>query len=207
MLPRFIVIDGIDGSGKTSQCKLLEKELKKTEHCVSIRDPGSTKIAEDIRKILLNLENEKITPKTELFLYSACRNQLLENIIIPALNDNKIVICDRYISSTIAYQSVNNFDYETIFYTFEKIGSCVWPSITFILDLDPEVAMERAFKRGNLTRFEKRGIKYMKEVANKFRNYEQIKGGRNKNPVFVLDINNLTQEQTHQEIMNILHSI
>ena len=102
---RFIVIDGPDGCGKSTQVKLLEQYLRnKGRRVLAVRDPGSTTVSEDIRKILLNPYYREMTPLTELFLYFASRAQLVEQTINPTLKKNNIVISDRFLSSTIVYQ-------------------------------------------------------------------------------------------------------
>ena len=101
----FITFEGIDGCGKTTQVELLKKELNNRRlEFISVREPGSTQISEQIRQILLNPDNIKITPETEALLFASARAQIVKDKIKPAMNENKIVICDRFIDSTIAYQ-------------------------------------------------------------------------------------------------------
>jgi dTMP kinase len=101
----FISFEGIDGSGKSTQAKLLVKKLQDENRTVLfLREPGGTEISEQIRNILLNKKNLKMTQIAELFLFSASRAQLVSEVIKPALLDNTVVITDRYVDSTTVYQ-------------------------------------------------------------------------------------------------------
>ena len=99
----FISLEGIDGSGKTTLIQHLNRVLEGYP-LVNIREPGGTAISEKIREILLNVDNHQITPRTEAFLYAAARSQVVEQLIRPSLEQGKIVLADRYLDSTIAYQ-------------------------------------------------------------------------------------------------------
>ena len=102
---KFIVIEGLDKSGKTTQLKLLKNKLdKENVNYLMTREPGGVKISEEIRKILLDKENDNMVNETECMLYIAARMQYIEDIVLPALKEGKIVISDRYMHSTIAYQ-------------------------------------------------------------------------------------------------------
>src|SRR3990172_10930351 len=101
----FFSFEGIDGSGKTTQIQLLSDSLKQQGvDVVLCREPGSTAIGESIRSLLLDPERSEMAHLTELLLYNASRTQLLSEVVIPALNNNRVVICDRFIDSTLAYQ-------------------------------------------------------------------------------------------------------
>ncbi|MFA6456749.1 MAG: dTMP kinase [Bacteroidota bacterium] len=101
----FLSFEGIDCCGKTTQAKLLAEKLESLNHrTLFIREPGGTEISEQIRQILLNKKNLKMTQMTELLLFSASRAQLVSEVIKPALAKNQIVICDRFVDSTTAYQ-------------------------------------------------------------------------------------------------------
>ncbi len=105
MKGKFIVFEGIDGAGKTTQLDLLRQELANRGYpVVYTREPGGTRIGELIREILLNPQHDELAPRTEAFLYAAARAQLVAQVILPALMKGKIVLCDRFVDSTLAYQ-------------------------------------------------------------------------------------------------------
>jgi len=145
---KFFVIDGPDGCGKSSQVELLVKFLRqKGKKVLVVRDPGSTVIGDKIRDILLDPIHKQMTPMTELFLYFASRAQMVDEIIKPALKQNKIVICDRFLSSTLVYQGYAGG-------VGEKMVDKIWqmtmkdfkPDITIILDVPPERGLGRIKK-------------------------------------------------------------
>lgn len=160
----FITLEGIDGSGKTTQGKLLKEKLETLGFKVLLtREPGGTKVAESIRNLLLHLD-EKIEPMTEVFLYCAARNEHLEKIIKPALKDGYIVISDRYYDSTLAYQGFGRGlgieEMKNINWYF--INTCP-PDITFFIDIDMET-FEKRLDGEELDRIEKEGISFMEKV-------------------------------------------
>lgn len=101
----FVSFEGCEGVGKSTQLKLLKDYLESTnQRAVYVREPGSTHISEQIRKIILNPENEEMTGVTEAYLYASSRAQLVREVIKPALERGELVVCDRYVDSSIAYQ-------------------------------------------------------------------------------------------------------
>src|SRR3989338_9137804 len=101
----FITFEGIEGSGKTTQIQLLKKFFEKMGRSVVLtREPGGTEIGDKIRKVLLNPEFKNMAPLTELFLYAAARRQHIDQVILPATQGGKIILCDRYADATLAYQ-------------------------------------------------------------------------------------------------------
>ncbi len=165
---RFIVLDGPDGCGKSTQMKLLAGRLKKQGVAVvSFRDPGDTAIGEQIRKILLNPKNTKMDTRTELLLYMAARAQLWREKIKPALEKNKCVILDRWLSSTCAYQGyAGGFGINKVIKIATDCLERVWPDLTIILDVDLETASQRL--KQNLDRMEQKGDGYHKKVREGF---------------------------------------
>ena len=141
---KFIVLDGPDGCGKSTQCGLLAKWLRKQGVAVvSLRDPGGTVIGEKIRQILLNPEHIKMDTRTELLLYMAARAQLWKEKIQPALKANKCVVLDRWLSSTCAYQGyAGGFGIEKVVKIATDCLERVWPDLTIILDVDLETAKQ-----------------------------------------------------------------
>jgi len=169
----FISFEGIEGSGKTTQAKHTVKFLQDKGHdCIITREPGGTRIGEKIRAILLDPLSKDMDPLTELLLYTADRAQHIKEHILPLLSDGQIVLCDRYYDATMAYQGfARGLDIGLI----EKIHILLFenlkPDITLLLDLPPEIGLERAWKQinnGNRisqeTRFEEERLSFHKKV-------------------------------------------
>lgn len=147
----FITFEGIEGSGKSTQMNLLKEYLeKKGRSVLSLREPGGTSIGESLRRILLTVGDEEIAPATELFLYEACRAQLVANVIRPALASGRIVLCDRFIDSTLAYQGHGRgIDAGHICSMNDTASGGIKPDITFFLDIEAEAGLQRAWTRLN----------------------------------------------------------
>ena len=152
----LITFEGLDGSGKTTQAELLFEELTKMGHSVCLtREPGGTELGNIIRDILLGGHNNKnLNYKTELLLFNAARSQHIQEVIAPALQNETIVICDRYIDSTIAYQGFGQKELskQEIFHIemicAYTIGVFV-PDITFFIDITFEESVERNKRRSS----------------------------------------------------------
>ena len=141
----FITFEGIDGCGKSTQAKLLLDYLNdKGTSTILVREPGGTRISEEIRQVLLSTDRRELTHRTEALLMTASRAQLTDEIIIPNLEAGKIVIADRYIDSTVAYQGGGRgidiaWLHELNQFTTDKL----LPNITFFVDILPEEAARR----------------------------------------------------------------
>jgi len=142
----FITFEGIEGSGKSTQIKLLSEYFKEKGYKVLMtREPGGTAIGEKIRKLLLDPENEKMDYKTEILLYAADRAQHVKEIIKPALDSGKVVISDRFIDSNLAYQAAGRgLDFDTVYQINSWVIDSCWPDLTFILDIDIKEGLKRA---------------------------------------------------------------
>lgn len=140
----FITFEGIDGCGKTTQAKLLAESLEKAGYKVLItREPGGTEFADKIRSIVKD-PSIKIDGLTEYLLFASARADHIEKVIKPALKENTIVICDRFIDSSYAYQGYGkNVDLEFINNTNKVIIGDLYPDLTFYIDISPEEAMKR----------------------------------------------------------------
>lgn len=141
----FISFEGIDASGKSTQIKLLEKYLlEQNFKVVVVREPGGTKLSEEIRNILLSKENLNMTKECEIFLFSASRAQLVREVIIPKLKEGFIVLSDRFHDSTTAYQGVGrNINLEDVFAIHRvAIDDCI-PDLTIFLDIPFEESVRR----------------------------------------------------------------
>jgi dTMP kinase len=147
----FISFEGGEGVGKTTQIKALETHLTSHGHDVVItREPGGCRFAEDIRNLIFASKySDKLEAETETLLMFAARAQHIKEVIAPAIESNKIVLCDRYMDSTRVYQGmVNNVDLSLIQTLEDKIVRQFIPNLTLILDLDIETAMARVSARG-----------------------------------------------------------
>jgi len=168
----FITIEGCEGCGKSTQSKLLKKYLKtKGFNAVLTREPGGSTVAEQVRNILLN-PKLKIAPLCELMLYESARVQHIEDIVKPNLEKGRVVICDRFTDSTIAYQGYGRkIDIKTI----EKLNDIatigIKPDLTIYLDIDPKIGIARAKAKkcfDNGDRIERENIKFHNDVRRGF---------------------------------------
>jgi dTMP kinase len=158
----FISLEGIDGSGKTTQAKLLAKELG--SDTTLVREPGGTPAGERIRELLKEPALE-LDPLAELLLFSAARAELVSEVIAPAREAGGDVVCDRFSDSSVAYQGVaRGLGIERVEEICDLATGGVWPDITVLLRIDPELAAERIGRR-KADRFEEEGIELQRRVA------------------------------------------
>jgi len=145
----FIVFEGIEGCGKTTQISLLGEYLKKKGLPVMVtREPGGTAIGDEIRKILLSTKNADIAPETELLLYTASRVQHLQQLITPALSAGSIVLCDRFFDATAAYQGYGEgVDLKLVRQMQKTFFSDIIPDLTILLDCSAELGLGRSRRR------------------------------------------------------------
>jgi len=138
---RFITFEGGDGSGKTTQLKALESHLRaRGKSCLSTREPGGTSLGDLIRQVLLEVGKQPITSPTELFLYLADRAQHIHEVIIPALEQGKIVLCDRHTDSTLAYQGYGRGIDLGLLRSLNDIASQgIKPDLTLLFDCPVEI--------------------------------------------------------------------
>ena len=166
----FITLEGVEGSGKTTAAKGLIKILEDEGYeVIYTREPGGNKIAESIRDIILDTNNTDMDPRTESLLYAAARRQHLVDVIKPALVANKIVICDRFIDSSVAYQGyARNIGPEFIEEINDFAIAGFRPELTFLIDINPEVGLERINKDKNreINRLDLEEIDFHKSVYN-----------------------------------------
>lgn len=165
---KFTVIEGGEGSGKTSCVNYTKKSFPEREF-VFTREPGGTKIGEKIRAILM--DNLEITTLTELFLFCAARAEHCSQVIRPALRKGLHVICDRFSASTYAYQIIGaqKEEYHSIFMELNYIATNdLKPDMVVYLDIDPVVGLERRGKAGGITKFDERDFAFHQRVRNGF---------------------------------------
>lgn len=145
----FITLEGIEGSGKTTQVKTVAQWLAAAGYsCLTTREPGGTPIGGQIRSVLLRPENRKLAPMAELLLYAADRAQHLETVILPAMAGGKVVVCDRYFDATLVYQGyARGVDRRLIRQLHQLACGGLMPDLTLLLDLDPAAGLDRAWQR------------------------------------------------------------
>jgi len=202
MKGKFITFEGSEGCGKSTQSKLLYKYLKKQGYnVIYLREPGGTKLSEKIRKILLDPKNN-ITPLSETLLYMIARAELVTEVIEPSLAKNKIVICDRFLDSTIAYQG---YGLGISIGFIKKVGdlaTCgIRPELTFLLDLPVEKGLKH--RQSKEDRIERRAFAYhlsvrqgyLKLAASEPKRIKIVKVDKDKS---------VTQDQIRKLVLNIL---
>lgn len=169
----FITFEGGDGSGKSTQIEILSGALEATGFDVlTTREPGGTAISEAVRNILLDPDNGEMSPVTEAMLYGAARAQLVHEVIKPALEKGMIVICDRFLDSSIAYQGYGRQLGDIVEKINEPAIDDCMPEITFFMNLDPEVASGRIGERGeDKDRIESESEEFHRRVA---KGYEEL---------------------------------
>ena len=169
----FISFEGGEGVGKSTQIELLKTSLtKKNINVLSTREPGGTKEGELIRKFLVSGEISSWDSYSESLLFNALRREHINKIINPSLFKGDIVLCDRFIDSTIVYQGVGGAINQTLLLSLHK-NFCydLYPDITFFLSLDPKVGLDRTLSRNNKTenRFENMGLSYHQKIQDGFK--------------------------------------
>ena len=169
----FITLEGIEGSGKTTQIsRLVELFEDRGIECVTTRQPGGTLIGENIRSILLDPANSGLAPLAELLLYLADRAQHIHELIRPALKEGKTVVCDRYFDATLVYQGfARGLSIELIRQLHQLLFDDLKPDVTLLLDLSPQVGLKRAWQQlnsgersGDESRFEGEAAAFHKKV-------------------------------------------
>lgn len=160
----FISLEGIDGCGKTTLKENLLGRLGQKYPVIGIREPGGTVISEKIRDMLLDVRNDGIIGKTEALLYAAARSQLVEEVIRPALTEGKIIIADRYMDSTIAYQGYGRGLDLTFLEDLNRICTGgLKPDLTLLLDIDPREGQKRRQKEIP-DRLEQEGLEFQTRI-------------------------------------------
>jgi dTMP kinase len=171
----FITVEGIDGTGKSTQCRRLERFLRQSGYSVcATREPGGTAVGEQVRSILLG-RNRRLAPLAELVLMYAARAQHLEEIIRPALARGEVVVSDRFNDASFAYQGYGRGLGEPLVRQLDRaICGATQPDLTVVLDLDPALALGRALGRDRKaksasSRFEAAGLEFQQRVRTGYR--------------------------------------
>lgn len=175
----FIVMEGPDGSGKTTQINLLKEYLEEAGYeCLITREPGGTVIGEEIRQLILNPEHKEMSPVTEMLLYAASRAQLVHEVIGPALEEGKIVISDRFVDSSIVYQGIaRKLGISTVSAVNAPGIGIYRPDGIFFIDLSEAEGLRRKKEQKNLDRMEQEGIDFHHMVSE---GYRKVLSGRSE---------------------------
>ncbi|MBL7684878.1 MAG: dTMP kinase [Deltaproteobacteria bacterium] len=183
----LITFEGIEGSGKTTQIHLLHQQFKqKGLDSILTREPGGTPIGQEIRNLLLDRKNEHLASRAELFLYAADRAQHLHEVVLPALEKKQIVLCDRYIDATTAYQAGGRQLEEDLVQQMIQLASQnLKPHLTFLVDCPVEIGLSRAQKRAadvndRLDRFERLALEFHERVRRRYLQIAQEEPARVK---------------------------
>lgn len=173
----FIVMEGPDGSGKTTQINLLKEYLEEAGYeCLITREPGGTVIGEKVRQLILNPEHKEMSPVTEMLLYAASRAQLVHEVIGPALEEGKIVISDRFVDSSIVYQGIaRKLGISTVSAVNAPGIGIYRPDGILFIDLSEAEGLRRKKEQKNLDRMEQEGIDFHHMVSE---GYRKVLSGR-----------------------------
>jgi dTMP kinase len=196
----YLVVEGPDGCGKSTQCNLLEEALGKEFDVFRIREPGGTSFGDKIRGLLLDRAHEDLDAVTELFLFSASRRYSIQTIVAPALSEGKLVLSDRNFYSTEAYQGAGgNVDGEDINYINRLATSGAKLNLAIMMDIESEEGVRRARGASEIQdKIEARAIDYHKRVREK---YKQIV--KRDSDVCVLVDGSKSVEEIHDEVYQI----
>ena len=197
---KFITFEGCEGSGKSTQVKLLAAHLDRAGiPYILTREPGGSPIAEDIRRIILDGKNTEMCDECEAMLYAASRIQHLKEKVIPALEAGKLVICDRYVDSSLAYQGyARRLGLEYVADINKKAFELCTPDLTVFLNISPEKAFERKNGADENDRMEKQGLEFHKRV---YDGYLQL---LDKYPRICAVECKGSKEETHKIIVDLL---
>lgn len=206
----FITIEGPDGSGKTTQVGRLAEYLEKkgiTYLCT--REPGGTVIGDKIRKVLLDPENSRMCPKTEVLLYAAARAQLVAEVVRPALENGQVVVSDRYLDSSFAYQAFGLGESpDFVRRVNEEATGDLYPNLTLVLDIEPEEGMKRLKRRKGLQtensrdRIELKDLEFHQKVREGYLFLASIQ----KNRIKVIDAHQ-EEEAVNREIIKAVQNL
>jgi dTMP kinase len=190
----FVTFEGIDRSGKTTQARMLVDAL---EGAVAVREPGGTELGEELRTLVKG--SVPMGGRAEALLFAAARAQLVDEVIRPALERGQVVVSDRYLDSSLAYQgAARNLGVEEVAAVNEFATERLVPDLTFLLELDPAVAEERA---GHLDRFEDEGDELQREVASAYVRLAEAEPRRWKR----IDASRTAQE-VHADVLAIVNA-
>lgn len=200
----FVSFEGIEGTGKTTQARLLSEHLsKKGRATVLTEEPGGTPIGLRIREVLLHVDHTEMHPVTELLLYNASRSQHVHEVILPALNAGRIVLTDRFSDSTLAYQGFGRGVDMNVIGTLDRIATGgLKPDLTILLDIDAETGLMRNRGANKVDRLELEDIEFHKRVRNGY--HELAK--REPERIKIIDASG-TMEEILQKIIGAVSTV
>jgi len=200
----FITIEGMDGSGKTTQINVIRDYIsEKGYNVILAREPGGTKISEKIRDIILDPANGAMAAITEVLLYASARAQLIAEVIKPAVESGSVVVCDRFIDSSFAYQGFGRgIDINTIADVNRAAIDGMMPDLTFFIDMSPEIALKRRMASSEADRIEKEHMEFHMKAYNGYKELARLYPERIK----TID-GNRTVEEISQEIRKWLDTV
>lgn len=188
----FFTFEGIEGTGKSTQIRMLVEHLKRRgQDPLVTLEPGGSRVGRELRRMLLHLESRDITPETELFLYLADRAQHAAQVIRPALARGQVVLSDRYADSTVVYQGYGRGLEPRLLHQLNEVAVAgCWPDATILLDLEPEIGLNRAMAR-NLRegkaveegRFEAESLEFHRRVREGYLTWASLHQDR----IFIVD--------------------
>ena len=166
----FITFEGVEGAGKTTNIKYISEKIENSGQAyILTREPGGTLLGEGIRDLLISKELPEMHPDTELLLMFAARAEHLQKVILPALNEGKWVLCDRFTDASYAYQGAGRgINIQNIELLEKMVQGDLRPDITFLFDLDAELGLARAKSRGETDRFEQQHIDFFNRVRKQY---------------------------------------
>ncbi len=168
MKAKLITLEGIEGSGKSSSCSVINNYLEqKNLDYLNTREPGASNLGKKLRTLLLDVSSA-ISPEVEMLLMLADRKDHIETIILPALNKNTWVVSDRYMDSTIAYQGGGRKINMDNILSISKVLKIPQPSLTILFDLPVEIALKRAAERSSLDRFEREPLEFHQRIRDAY---------------------------------------
>jgi len=199
----FITFEGPEGSGKSSAIKAVVKRLEEDGYKIcQTREPGGTPISEDIRNVILDCKNTNLDPRAEALLYTAARRQHLVEKVWPAQKEGKIVICDRYLDSSLAYQGgARNLGIDEILNINLFATENTWPDLTILFDIKPEVGLARiaANSKREVNRLDLEKLDFHNKVRQTFLSLAD----RFKDRIVVIDASK-TMEEVNEEVYQII---
>lgn len=172
----FITVEGTDGAGKSTQIEYLKEFIQTKGFTLTLtREPGGTRISEKIRKIILDKNNIEMSDRTEALLYAASRAQHVEETIVPALRRGDIVICDRFVDSSMVYQGRGrSLGYEPVKTINDFATGQLEPDLTILFDVKPEISLKRINAKKKGDRLEREKLSFHQEVSNGYRDLAKM---------------------------------
>ncbi len=207
MKGKFITLEGIDGVGKTTQLELLKifAHEKAKDNWIFTRNPGGTELGIKLREILLNDQSLRVVPLAETLLYIADRAEHISKFVIPALEEDKIIICDRFIDSTVAYQGYGReLNIANIHKLNEIAIQGIKPDLTILFDADPSISFQRAKSRGQSgDKIEAEGLEFQKKIRAGFLEIAQLEPER----FCIIDVAKKNPSEIHENVLKEIEKI